>query len=317
MSDLSKEMNPGHQLGQSALSIKWQTAVRRGHVFGYALLLLPFIIYAYFILYPLVQTAYFSLTSWNGVTAEKPFVGFQNYIDMARDPLFWAAFWQTGRWVVVGAVVELALSLALAMFVWNRPKGYMAFRTIYFMPLVLPAVVVGIVWVWIYSPVFGILNRGLQSVGLSQFAVGWLGEPSIALYAVLAASIWSHLGLSFVIFVAALQNVDRELLDAAKIDGANAWERFRFVVVPQISNAITLVTVLLLVHGLQGFDLVWVMTSGGPNNSTALLATYAYEKAFVENQAGYGSAISLVLAALALLVSVITVNLRERGGAEE
>ncbi len=294
----------------------WRDSVSRsGHIFGYLLLLPPFIVYLYFILIPLFRTGYFSMTSWNGATVEKPFIWFDNFVRMATDPLFWGAFSHTAVWVVVGTIIELALALGLAMFVWNRPRGFMGFRTIFFMPLVLPAVVVGIVWVWIYSPLFGILNRTLKTVGLDHLAIGWLGEPSVALYAVLAASIWSHLGLSFVIFVAALQNVDHDLLDAARIDGANAWERFRFVVVPQLSNSITLVTVLLLVHGLQGFDLVWVMTHGGPNDSTQLLATYAYQKAFVENEAGYGSAISLVLAALALIVSIATINLRERSAA--
>jgi ABC-type sugar transport system permease subunit len=291
------------------------SASRQRYFFGYMLLLPPFLLYAYFILVPLIRTGHFSLTSWNGATADLPFVGLDNFFRMAVDPLFWGAFWHTAVWVAFGTVVELALALALAMFVWNRPRGFMTFRTVFFMPLVLPAVVVGVVWIWIYSPLFGILNRFLTTIGLEQFALGWLGDPNVALYAVLAASIWSHLGLSFVIFVAALQNVDQDLLDAAKIDGANAWERFRYVVVPQLSNSITLVTVLLLVHGLQGFDLVWVMTHGGPNNSTQLLATYAYQKAFVENEAGYGSAISLVLAALALIVSIATVNLRERSAA--
>lgn len=285
------------------------------YIFGYLLLVVPFALYAYFVLVPLVRTAYFSLTSWNGATPELPFIGFGNFVRMATDPLFWGAFWHTAIWVALGTVVELALALGLAMLVWNRPRGFMTFRTIFFMPLVLPAVVVGIVWIWIYSPLFGILNRFLTTIGLPHLALGWLGDPNVALYAVLAASIWSHVGLSFVIFVAALQNVDNDLLDAAKIDGANAWERFRYVVVPQLSNAITLVTVLLLVHGLQGFDLIWVMTHGGPNDSTQLLATYAYQKAFVENEAGYGSAISLVLAALALFVSIATVNVRERSAA--
>jgi ABC-type sugar transport system permease subunit len=292
-------------------------SVSKGYGFGYALLIPPLILYGYFILYPLIQTAYFALTSWDGAKPVKEFIGLGNFERMASDPLFWGAFLHTLIWVVLGTIVTLVLALALAMFVWNRPRGFLFFRTIYFMPQVLPAVVVGFVWVWIYSPLFGILNRFLKAIGLGQFALGWLGDPNVALYAVLAASIWAHIGLIFVIFVAALQNVDGELLDAAKIDGANAWQRFRYVVIPQLSNAITLVTVLLLVNGLQGFDHVWVMTRGGPNESTQLLATYAYQKAFMENDIGYGSALSLILALIALIVSVLTVNARERAAAAQ
>lgn len=290
--------------------------VSKGYLFGYLLLLPPFVIYAYFILYPLIQTGYYAMTNWDGANPIKTFIGLENFIRLGSDPLFWGALWHTAIWVVLGTVVTIVIALALAMFVWNRPTGFMFFRTIYFMPQVLPAVVVGFVWVWIYNPIFGILNRFLTSIGLGHLAMGWLGDPNIALYAVLAAATWAHVGLVFVILVAALQNVDTELLDAAHIDGANAWQRFRFVVVPQLSNAITLVTVLMLVNGLQAFEHVWIMTRGGPNESTQLLATYAYQKAFMENQVGYGSAISLVLAAIALIVSVATVNIREKASGQ-
>lgn len=287
-------------------------SVSKGYLFGYILLIPPFVIYAYFILFPLIQTAYYAMTSWDGANPIKPFVGLDNFVRLAIDPLFWGALYHTAIWVVVGTVATLVLALALAMFVWNRPRGFMFFRTIYFMPQVLPAVVVGFVWIWIYNPIFGILNRFLKTIGLGYLAPGWLGDPNIALYAVLAAATWAQVGLVFVILVAALQGIDTELLDAAHIDGANAWQRFRFVVIPQLSNAVTLVIVLLLVNGLQAFDHVWIMTRGGPNESTQLLATYAYQKAFMENQVGYGSAISLVLAAIALIVSVMTVNIREK-----
>jgi ABC-type sugar transport system permease subunit len=289
--------------------------VGQSYRFGYALLAVPFLLYAYFILYPLLQTIYFALTSWDGAKPVKEFVGADNFIRMASDPLFWGAFGHTLIWVVLGTVVTMVLALGLALLVWNSPRGFLFFRTIYFMPQILPAVIVGFVWVWMYNPLFGIISRSLKSVGLGALALNWLGDPDIALYAVLAASIWAHIGLIFVIFVAALQNVDNELLDAARIDGANAWHRFIYVVIPQLSNAITLVTVLLLVNGLQGFDHVWVMTRGGPNESTQLLATYAYQKAFMENQIGYGSALSVILALIALAVSVLTVNARERAAA--
>lgn len=289
----------------------------RGVLFGYLLLLPAAVIYIYFIIYPLLRTTHFSFTNWDGARAEMTFIGLANYVRMAGDWLFWRAFSNTLIWVFLGTAIILVLSLALAMFVWNRPRGFMFFRTIYFMPQVLPAVVVGIVWVWIYSPVFGILNRSLTAIGLGHLALGWLGDPRIALYAVLAAAVWASCGLAFVIFVAALHNVDGELLDAARIDGANAWQRFRYVVVPQLSHAITLVTVLLLVNGMQAFDHVWIMTRGGPNESTQLLATYAYQKAFIENEVGYGATISVVLAALALVVSIATINLRERGAAAQ
>nr|WP_281386982.1 sugar ABC transporter permease [Jiangella mangrovi] len=195
---------------------------------------------------------------------------------------------------------------------WGTGRGFAVFRTLYFMPQVLPTVVVGIVWGWIYHPSFGVLNRILDAVGLDSLQRGWLGDPDVAVYAILAASVWASIGLSFVIFSAALNNVSAELLDAAKVDGANAVQRFRHVIVPQLSHAVTLVTSLLLIHNFQAFDMVWVMTRGGPQNSTQLIATYTYQNAFADNQVGYGAALSVVLTMICLIVTVVFVRLRER-----
>ncbi|MEU7837829.1 MULTISPECIES: sugar ABC transporter permease [unclassified Nonomuraea] len=283
-----------------------------GRTLGYLFLVPAGLLYAGFILWPLAQSVYLSLTDWDGASPEKRFVGLANFQRMLGDGLFWRSLGHNLVWVVAGTALTMGVALLLAMFVWNRPRGFTALRTIYFMPQVLPAIIVGIVWSWIYNPAFGILNRALEAVGLESWTRGWLGDPTFALYAVMVASVWATVGLAFVIFTAALHNVDTDLLDAARMDGANGWQRFRHVVIPQLSNAITLVTVLLLVHGFQAFDHVWIMTKGGPDNATQLIATYTYQKAFMENEVGYGSTLSLVLTVISLLVSVAVVRVRER-----
>ncbi|MFG1688522.1 carbohydrate ABC transporter permease [Nonomuraea sp. NPDC049269] len=288
------------------------TARPQGRTLGYLFLVPAGLLYAGFILWPLAQSVYLSLTDWDGASPEKRFVGLANFQRMLGDGLFWRALGHNLVWVVVGTALTMGVALLLAMFVWNRPRGFTALRTIYFMPQVLPAIIVGIVWSWIYNPAFGILNRALEAVGLDSWTRGWLGDPTFALYAVMAASVWATVGLAFVIFTAALHNVDTDLLDAARMDGANGWQRFRHVVIPQLANAITLVTVLLLVHGFQAFDHVWIMTKGGPDNATQLIATYTYQKAFMENEVGYGSTLSLVLTVISLLVSIAVVRVRER-----
>jgi ABC-type sugar transport system permease subunit len=135
----------------------------------------------------------------------------------------------------------------------------------------------------------------------------------LALYAVLAAAIWAEIGFVFVIFLAGLQNVSRDLLEAALIDGANAWQQFWNVTIPQLANVLTTVTVLLLIGGFSVFDIVFIMTGGGPANSTELIATYTYKQAFTQNQVGYAAALSLVLTAISLIASVIFIRVRERG----
>lgn len=287
---------------------RWSPAARLA-----ALFLAPAILlYLVFVLVPLVQSVWLSLHEWDGVNPVKTFVGLGNYAELMGDRIFRTSVRNTLIWVGLGTAASLALSLGLALLAWGAGKGFAVFRTLYFMPQVLPTVVVGIVWGWIYHPSFGALNRILDAVGLDGLQRGWLGEPDIAVYAILAASVWASIGLSFVIFSAALNNVSAELLDAAKVDGANAVQRFRHVIVPQLSHAVTLVTSLLLIHNFQAFDMVWVMTRGGPQNSTQLIATYTYQNAFADNQVGYGAALSVVLTVICLIVTVVFVRLRER-----
>jgi ABC-type sugar transport system permease subunit len=270
------------------------------------------VLYLIFILVPLVQSVGLSLNEWDGVNPVKKFIGLANYAELLRDGIFAIATRNTLIWVLFGTLGSLAISLLLAMLAWGSGRSYRVFRTLYFMPQVLPAVVVGIVWSWIYNPNFGALNSLLGALGLENLQRGWLGEPGIAVWAILVASIWASVGLSFVIFSAALNNVSQELIQAARVDGANAWQRFRHVIVPQLAHAVTLVASLLLIHNFQAFDMVWIMTRGGPQNSTQLIATYTYQNAFADNRVGYGAAQSVVLTMVCLIVTVAFVRLRER-----
>lgn len=269
-------------------------------------------LYLIFVLIPLVQTVGLSLNDWDGVNPLRQYVGVANYLQLLQDEIFGISVRNTLIWVVFGTLGSLTVALVLAMLAWGSGRGYAIFRTLYFMPQVLPTVVVGIVWGWIYNPNFGALNKLLQLVGLEHLQRGWLGEPGLAVGAILVASIWASVGLSFVIFSAALNNVSAELIDAARVDGASAGQRFRHVIIPQLTHAVTVVTSLLLIHNFQAFDIVWVMTRGGPQNSSQLIATYTYQNAFADNQVGYGAAQSVVLTLLCLLATVIFVRLRER-----
>jgi ABC-type sugar transport system permease subunit len=286
----------------------WAPRVRLAVVF----LTPALVLYLIFILIPLVQSVGLSLNDWDGVNPVKEFVGLANYAELFRDAIFGIAVRNTLIWVVVGTLGSLVIALLLALLAWGSGRGYYVFRTLYFMPQVLPAVVVGIVWGWIFNPNFGALNSLLGVLGLEHLQRGWLGEPGIAVWAILVASIWASVGLSFVIFSAALNNVSTELLHAARVDGANGLQRFRHVIIPQLAHAVTLVTSLLLIHNFQAFDMVWMMTRGGPQNSTQLIATYTYQNAFADSRVGYGAAQSVVLTLICLLVTVVFVRLRER-----
>ena len=283
------------------------------HRAGLLFVLPDLLLYLVFMVWPFLQTIYFTFTDWNGVNPVKRWVGLANYRALVGDPLLWQALRNNLTWVVIGTIAPMAIAFLLAVLLWRQPRGFLVFRTVYFMPQVLSAVVIAIIWGWIYNPMFGILNKGLDAVGLGAVSRGWLGDPTVALYAVLAAAIWVEVGFVFVIFLAGLQGVSRDLVEAATIDGANAWQRFWHVVVPEMSNVVNVVTALLLIGGFNVFDIIFVMTGGGPANATEVIATYTFEQAFTQNRVGYAATLSLVMTLISLVASVTFIRLRERG----
>ncbi|MFL5758974.1 MAG: carbohydrate ABC transporter permease [Thermomicrobiales bacterium] len=282
---------------------------------GYLFVLPAFLLYAVFMIYPFFQSIYLSFTNWNGADPVKHWVGLANYRELVHDDLLWKSLRHNLIWVIVGTISPMVIGLLLAMLLWRRPRGFTLFRTAYFMPQVLSSVVIAILWGWIYNPIFGLLNEALDRLGFESVSRGWLGDPNVALYAVLVAAIWAETGFVFVVFMAGLQNVSRDLLEAATVDGANAWQRFWDVTLPQLANVITVVGALLLIGGFNVFDIIFVMTNGGPNNATEVIATYTYTQAFTQNRVGYAATLSLVMTAISLVASVVFIRVRERRGA--
>ena len=282
------------------------------HGVPYLFILPAGLVYILFMIYPFFSSVYLSLTSWNGVAPVKEWVGLDNYGRMLGDRLVWLSLGHNVVWIVGGTAIPIAIGLLLAVLLHGPIRGSAIFRTVFFLPVVLAPAIIGIIWAWIYNPIFGVLNRALRQMGLGGLARGWLGDVTFALPAVLGAAIWAYVGFVFVIFLAALQNVSQDLLDAAAVDGANAWQRFWNVTIPQIANVMTMVIVISLIGGFSVFDIVFVMTGGGPANSTELIATYTYQKAFAENDIGYGTALSMIMTVLSLVASVIFIYFRER-----
>jgi raffinose/stachyose/melibiose transport system permease protein len=269
-------------------------------------------VYLIFMVYPFLNTIYLSLTNWNGVAETKDFVGLSNYARMLGDGIAWKAFSNNVIWVILGTVSPVILGLFEALLVWTGARASLAFRVLFFLPFVLSLVIVGIVWQWIYNPLFGIVNRVLDGVGLEGLSRGWLADPHTALYAVLIAAIWGQTGFCFLILHASLQNVDMSTVEAAMIDGANWFQRARSVIIPQIAPQLTMVTAVTLIGGFSVFDIIYVMTGGGPGNASEVLATYTYKTAFEQNQAGYGSALAMLITVLSLISAFVFVRVRER-----
>lgn len=285
------------------------TEVRTAYLFVLPALL----VYALFMLFPFVTSIYYSFTSWDGVSLELPLVGFENYTAMFDDGELFGAFRNNLVWIIVGTVAPVAIGLILALMLWTQKVGSLAFRTLYFLPYITPVVIIGIVWGWIYNPLFGGLNKLLEFIGLDSLTRGWLGDPSTALAAVLVAAVWGAFGFVTLLLFAGLQSVDLSLVEAAAIDGANWWQRARHVIIPEIAPVLTLVTAITLIGGFAVVDFVLIMTGGGPGTASQVLGLYAYKNGFQINRVGYGAAVSTVITILTLVAAIAFVRLRERG----
>ncbi|GAA4424768.1 sugar ABC transporter permease [Georgenia halophila] len=265
-----------------------------------------------FFLVPLVNAVYFALVDFDGLDPSPPFVGLANFAELLVDPRVGEALKNNAIWIALGTAAPLVIGLVLALMVWNVRRAHAVYRVAFFLPYVLPQVAIGVVWGWIYDPIRGWLNQVLEVIGLGELQTGWLGNPSTALYAVLGTAIWATAGFVFVIFLSALRNVDIELVEAATLDGANNVQRLWYVILPQIMPVFLMVTTVTLIGGFGVFDIVFVMTGGGPAGATEVLGTYAYSSAFELNRISYGTALALVITLLAIPFTVALNRLQRR-----
>ena len=269
-------------------------------------MLLPALgLYGLFVVWPVAYDVYLSFVRWDGLSSSKPFVGWANYRTvLSQDPVFWHAAENSLVWTVLAMIVAGSLGLLLALGLNAAFRGRTLLRAIIYTPAILSTIVVSMIWSWMYNPIFGLVNWLLAEVGLSGLSHAWLGDPTVALYAVFVASTWQTLGVTVVLFLAGLQTMPLDLVEAARVDGATESAVFRFVKLPLLRPTFGVVMALALVNSLKAFDLVFAMTNGGPANATQLLATWAYFKAFIYNQFGLGAAIGVLLLLLSLVVVV-------------
>lgn len=273
-----------------------------------------FAILVVFILIPLVNGINLSLSSWNGVSPTMEWVGFDNWIAVWTDTRFLEAMGRTLYWAVMHLVLAVGGALVLAALMyeirWARLRT--VFRSLAFLPNVLALSVVGVIWGQVYHPSIGLLNAGLDAVGLGDLGRAWLGEQTLALTAVGVASAWQAFGFYLVIFLAGMQSIDPALGEAAALDGAGILGRFRHVTLPSLYNTMSLVIALAFANALKGFGTVWAMTGGGPVNSTELAAVYVWRQAFEEGAVGVATAAGHSIAIVAMLIVFVVTTVRDR-----
>lgn len=264
---------------------------------------------ALFLVGPLVVSLGVSVTRWDLLTAPH-YVGFANYSELFQSTEVWDALRHTVFFIVVYLPVVMALGLGLALLL-NRPlRGLQLYRAAFFVPVVSSWVAVSLMWKWLLNPAFGLVNYLLGVAHLPQ--PGWWADPQWAMPAVIVASIWKDLGFVMVLLLAGLQNIDRQFYEAAQIDGAGAWARFRHVTVPLLSPSIFFVSVISLINSFQVFDQVWVMTGGGPGGASSVLVEHIVRNAFSYGRMGYASALSWVLFVIIFAVTALQFAAQKR-----
>ncbi len=273
----------------------------------WAFLLVPAAVEAGWVFWPALNSFYLSLTKWNGLGPPQS-VGLRNFTDLLSDDVFLTALRNNVIWAVGFGGLSVLGGLALAVAL-NRPRrGVGLYRSAIYLPMVFSLAVTGLFWRVLYQP-DGAVNGALRGIGLGGLARQWLADPHTALYAVLVAAVWRQVGYVMVLYLAGLKGCDPSLTEAATVDGAGPWQRFRYVTWPQLRGVNTVVFAVTVIDSLRTFDIVWAMTGGGPYHSSELLSTYMYEQGFTFLNLGYASALAVVIFALAILF-IITYLIR-------
>lgn len=277
------------------------------------LYLLPgFLTYTLFVLIPVVQTIILGSMEWSGM-GEKKFVGLQNYLELFSDPIFFQSLANNALLVLYIMALPTLLGLFLATIIELNNFTYRkVFEVAFFMPYILSLVVVGVIWRWIYNPAFGVLNVLLAKVGLPFLGRAWLGDSQTALASVGFTGTWVHYGFAMVIFLAGYRKISPDLYDAVSLDGGNGLHKFWYVALPSLTNEIMVVSVYLFINSLKTFDLVYVMTKGGPGYATNVLSLYVFKNAFQYNRNGYAAALAVTLMIIIFSITLMVTQVRKR-----
>ncbi len=276
----------------------------------YLFIIVPLALYLVWIIAPVIHTFYLSMTNWDGISPDAKFIGLQNFeslfdsLGKAVPSAFEYSLVNNLKWLLVFISIPVAVGLGLAIILNRELWGDRLFKVGIFLPQVLSFAVVGLIWSWVYNPRAGIINALLAGLGMTDLP-GWLADKDLAIWAVIAAATWRQVGYIMILYIAGLKNIDPTLLDAGKVDGANRWQSFRHIIFPLLAPVTTIVVVISIIDSLRAFDLVQIMTRGGPANASSVLANLMYIQAFNNYKMGQGAATAVVLFLISL-VFIIT-----------
>jgi raffinose/stachyose/melibiose transport system permease protein len=282
-----------------------------GALTGWAFAAPALAVYLAFLVYPAARSVELSFTNWDGISSTKKWVGLGNYRKMLHDAVVHTAVRNNIQWALVTILVPMALGLALAVAVNSQIYLRPLIRTVLYTPAVLPLVGVGTIWGWLYNP-DGAINILLRDVGLGSLTHAWLGDNTTAIWAIMVPACWVRTGFPLLLYLAALQGIPVELYESARSEGASGWQQFWNITFPSLRQTHYIVIALSMIEAVKVFDLVYAMTNGGPGNATQVMGTWMYFNVFQSYNAGYGTAIAVVITVVAVAVGIPYVRSQAR-----
>lgn len=280
---------------------------KKGDFLSALLFLSPtLVIFTAFILFPVFFSFYLSFHSWNMFSGDTTFIGLENYSRMIQSSEFWQVLGNTAVYTFGTIPINMALSLWIAYLLNKKLKGKKFLRTAFFAPVIISPVAAAVIWRWMYDPNFGLINYLISFLGIGS--INWLNEPTAAMFALIIMGVWKTFGINMILFSAGLQGIPDNYYEAAELDGAGKWAKFYHITIPMLAPTTFFIMIMSMISSFQVFDIVYVLTSGGPMGSTKVLVFYVYEYAFKFFEMGYASAISYFLFAVLFILTMLQVK---------
>lgn len=280
---------------------------KKGDLYSALLFLSPtLVIFSAFILFPVIFSFYLSFQKWNMFSGSTTFVGLENYIRMFNSEEFWSVLKNTAVYTLGTIPLNMGFSLLVAYVLHKKIYGKKLLRTLFFAPVVISPVAAAVIWRWLYDPNFGLINYFIGIFGFDP--VNWLNDPTAAMFALIVMGVWKTFGINMVLFAAGLEAIPEQYYEAAEIDGAGQWAKFKSITIPLLAPTTFFIMVMSMISSFQVFDIVYVLTSGGPLGATKVMVFYVYEHAFKYFEMGYASAAAYVLFAILFVLTLLQVR---------
>jgi len=287
---------------------------QRENIVPYLFVLPAVVLFSMLIVLPIGKTIYYSFFEWSGgAAAPMKFIGLKNYVRaFFYDDVFLGSFKNNLIYMLLTLILEVGTGLFLAVLLNGKGRFFGLFRAMFFAPMMLSMVVVGLLWSFVYDPDYGLLNAVLKMLGLGSVTHAWLGDPTTALYSICVVSGWVYAGFYMTLFYAGLQRIPQHIIEAARIDGASEFQTFRHITLPMLREVIIIAVLICITGAFKAFDLFYVMTNGGPYHSTEVVSTWLVAQAFSRMNIGYGSSIAVIMSFVVLGVAVVYLSYTKR-----